>query len=329
VRTTVVGSWPPDARYAAELARYHRGQLDNGSAEKLLTDVASAAIAQQRVCGVDEITGGETSADSFILHFPHLLSGIAPSENTAAWDGRGTFRITGAIGAPDGLGIARAFARERSIDPDLQKVTIPGPSEITTMLEPREAARAAWPTVIELIRAEMRALIEMGARDIQLDVPQIAMGLADGGWDTALAVETIMAIFDGVRGVRRSLHLCYGDFGARTWARNRSLRPLLPTLRHLTGNIDRVVIELSLAEQWADRHLLCDLDERLEIAAGLVDVKNPRIQTVDELAFMTEDLLGVLAPRQILLCPSCGFGRRWVRLAVDKTKVMVECARRF
>jgi hypothetical protein len=65
-----------------------------------------------------------------------------------------------------------------------------------------------------------------------------------------------MAIFDGVRGVRRSLHLCYGDF-------------------------------------------------------------------------ITEDLLGVLTPRQILLCPSCGFGRRWVQLAVDKTRVMVECARRF
>jgi len=49
------------------------------------------------------------------------------------------------------------------------------------MLEPREAARAAWPTVTELIRAEIRTLIEIGARDIQLDVPQTAMGLADGG----------------------------------------------------------------------------------------------------------------------------------------------------
>jgi len=329
VRTTVVGSWPPDARYAAELARYHRGQLDNGDAEKLLTEVATVAIAQQRTCGLDEITGGETSADSFILHFPRLLSGIVPSENTAAWDGRGAFRIAAPVGAPVGLGIAASFVRERSIYPDLQKVTIPGPPEITTMLEPREAARAAWPTVTELIRAEIRTLIEIGARDIQLDVPQIAMGLADGGWDTALAVETIMAIFDGVRAVRRSLHLCYGDFGARTWARNRSLRPLLPTLQRLTGSIDRLVLELSLPEQWADRHLLCDLDDRLEIAAGIVDVKSPRIQTVDELAFMTEDLLGVLPPQQLLLCPSCGFGRRWVRLAVGKTTVMVECAQRF
>ena len=104
-----------------------------------------------------------------------------PSENTAAWDGRGAFRITAPVCAPVGLGIAASFVRERSIYPDLQKVTIPGPPEITTMLEPREAARAAWPTVTELIRAEIRTLIEIGARDIQLDVPQTAMGLADGG----------------------------------------------------------------------------------------------------------------------------------------------------
>ena len=58
----------------------------------------------------------------------------------------------------------------------------------------------------------------------------------------------------------------------------------------------------------------------------LIDVAR---ETVDELTFMTEDLLGVLTPRQILLCPSCGFGRRWVRLAVDKTTVTVECAQRF
>src|SRR5207302_10926013 len=142
---------------------------------------------------------------------------IVASENTAAWDGRGTFRIVGPIGAPQGLRIASAFGRERRIDPQLEKVTIPGPSEITTMLEPREAARAAWPVVIDLIRAEIRALVDMGARDIQLDVPQIAMGLADGAWDTTQAVDTISALFGGVRGVRRSVHLCYGDFGARTW----------------------------------------------------------------------------------------------------------------
>jgi len=329
MRTTLVGSWPAEVRYQSDLVRYHRGELDHDTAERLLVEVATVAIGQQRACGVDEITGGETSADSFILHFPRVLSGIVASGNTAAWDGRGTYRIIGQLGAPHGLDIAAAFGRERRIDPQLEKVTIPGPSEITTMLEPREAARAAWPAVIELVRAEIRVLVDMGARDIQLDVPQIAMGLADGGWDTAQAVDTISAVFDGVHGVRRSVHLCYGDFGARTWARHRELRPLLPTLQKLSGMVDRIVLELSLPEQWAERQLLSELDETIEIAAGIVDVKSPRVETVDELARMTEDLLRLIGPERLLLCPSCGLGRRSVQLAIDKTTVMIACAQRF
>jgi 5-methyltetrahydropteroyltriglutamate--homocysteine methyltransferase len=211
----------------------------------------------------------------------------------------------------------------------LEKVTIPGPSEITTMLEPREAAQAAWPAIIDLIRAEIRTVVALGARDIQLDVPQIAMGLADGGWDTAQSVETISAVFDGLHGVRRSVHLCYGDFGARTWTRNRELRPLIATLQNLAGTLDRVVLELSLPEQWAERRLLSEIDASIEIAAGIMDVKSPRIQTPDELARMTEDLLEVIPAERLLLCPSCGLGRRSVQLAVDKTKAMVACAQRF
>jgi methionine synthase II (cobalamin-independent) len=107
------------------------------------------------------------------------------------------------------------------------------------------------------------------------------------------------------------------------------LRPLLPTVQHLTGRIDRVVLELSPPEQWSDRHLLSDVDGSLEIVAGIVDVKGSRNQTLDELAFITEDLLHVLPPERLLLCPSCGFGRRWVQLAIDKTAVMVACARQF
>ena len=126
-------------------------------------------------------------------------------------------------------------------------------------LEPREAARRAWPVVVDLIRTEIRRLILAGATDVQLDVPQIAMGLADGGWETAAAVDIIAAIFAGFTAIRRSVHLCYGDFGARSWVTNRALSPLIPTIQALGGGIvDRVVLELSLPEQRAERHLLSE-----------------------------------------------------------------------
>ena len=85
LRTTVVGSWSPEERCRAPLARYFRGQMDEPESESLLNRVAAVAIAQQRACGLDEYTGGETSADSFVLHLPRFLTGIEPTDPLDAW----------------------------------------------------------------------------------------------------------------------------------------------------------------------------------------------------------------------------------------------------
>jgi methionine synthase II (cobalamin-independent) len=60
-----------------------------------------------------------------------------------------------------------------------------------------------------------------------------------------------------------------------------------------------------------------------------VDVKSPRLQTVDELARMCEQLLELINEHRLLLSPSCGLGRRSVPIAIGKTKSMVACAARF
>jgi len=326
LRTTVVGSWPPEERFRPALGRYFRGKLTDEAADAVLREVATIAIAQQRACGLTSYTGGETSADSFVLHFAQRLAGVQATPRVDAWGGRGSYRVVAEVSAPHSLGIAAAFRRERTIAPELSKVTVPGPSEVTTQLEPPAVRQASWPAAVELIRAEMRALIASGAGEIQLDLPQVAMGLADGGWETAQAIETIAAIFDGAPGVRRSVHLCYGDFGGRSWAQNRALHPLLPLLQQLDGVVDQVVLELSLPEQWAERHLLGELPPSLDLAAGIVDVKSPTIGTPSEIAHATEELVRLIPPERLLLSPSCGLGRRTVALAIAKVTAMVQAA---
>jgi hypothetical protein len=93
-----------------------------------------------------------------------------------------------------------------------------GLAATVTQLEPADARRASWPAVMRLLRAEIAELLVAGAREVQLDLPQIAMGLADGGWETNEAVDIIgELVADLPAGIRKSTHLCYGDFGARTW----------------------------------------------------------------------------------------------------------------
>ncbi len=326
IRTTVVGSWPPAAEFIPALEAYHQGELAPHETEPLLRQVAAQAITEQCACGIHEYTGGETSADTFILHFPACLTGIEPTEDREAWGNRGTYRVIGPIGAPNGLGIAAAFQRERALDANITKVTLPGPSEITMRIEPIEARQATWPAVIELIRAEMQACIDLGATDIQLDLPHVAMGLVDraDGWTTENAAALIRSIFVGFTGVRRSIHFCYGDFMAQSWTTNRTFHPLLPTIQALDGVIDRVVLEFSLPEQWAERALLAQIPIRMEVAAGIIDVKSPIIETVADVAAKIQELLRYVPAERLLICPSCGLGRREPALAIGKAQVMVD-----
>lgn len=326
LRTTVVGSWPPAAEFSPALEAYHEGRLSPDATEPLLRQVATQAIAEQCACGLHEYTGGETSADTFILHFPACLTGIEPTADREAWGNRGTYRVVGPIGAPNGLGIAAAFRRERALDAKITKVTLPGPSEITMRIEPEEEQRAIWPAVIELIRAEMQACIDLGATDLQLDLPHVAMGLVDSkdGWTTESAAALIRALFAGFTGVRRSLHFCYGDFMAQSWTTNRTFHPLLPTIEALDGVIDRVVLEFSLPEQWAERALLAQIPNSMEVAVGIIDVKAPTVETVAEVTGKIQELLHYLPPERLLICPSCGLGRRETALAIGKAQVMVQ-----
>lgn len=325
IRTTVVGSWPPAQIFADGLQRYHHGDLSPHQAEEFLKEVAAIAIEQQRSCGLDEYTGGETSADYFILHFPRVLSGIEPTENRKAWDDRGTYRLTGPLGAPQGLGLANAFQRERALDPAIRKVTIPGPSEIIMMIEVGEDRPHALAQAVELIRAEMQACIALGASDIQLDLPHVAMGLVDDEeWNTQSATELVATILTGFTGIRRSIHFCYGDFSAKTWTDNRNFHALLPTIQALDGIVDRVVLEFSLPEQWAERALLAEIPASIEVAAGIVDVKSPVVESPQELVEKIEALLLYVPAGRLLICPSCGFGRRNEKMALHKTAAMVE-----
>ncbi|MCE7982266.1 MAG: hypothetical protein DYG89_13805 [Caldilinea sp. CFX5] len=326
IRTTVVGSWPPAAEFIPALEAYHQGRLSPEETEPLLQRVAAQAIAEQCACGLQEYTGGETAADTFILHFPAGLTGIEPTEDREAWGNRGTYCVVGPLAAPNGLGIAAALQRERALDAKITKVTLPGPSEITMRIEPVEARRATWPAVIDLIRTEIQACIDLGATDIQLDLPHVAMGLVDNkdGWTTASAAALIHALFAGFTGIRRSVHFCYGDFMAQSWTTNRTFHPLLPTIQALAGVIDRVVLEFSLPEQWAERALLAQIPQSMEVAVGIIDVKSPIVETPAAVVAKIQELLSYVPAARLLICPSCGLGRRDTALAVGKAQVMMQ-----
>jgi methionine synthase II (cobalamin-independent) len=51
---------------------------------------------------------------------------------------------------------------------------------------------------------------------------------------------------------------------------------------------------------------------KYELAAGIVDVKDPRVQSAQEVCQLAEQLMRLVPPDRLLLCPSRGLGRRTV-----------------
>ena len=67
-------------------------------------------------------------------------------------------------------------------------------------------------------------------------------------------------------------------------------------------------IECSYAGQWADRGMLADVPDSIQIIAGIADVKRSP-QGVDELREKIESLLDVVPEDRLLVSSSCGCGR--------------------
>lgn len=331
IRTTVVGSWPLPEMYRERLLQYHRGILPEMLIKPTLVGAAEIAIREQKSTGVAQFMGGEFFAEVFIQHIPRKLTGIRLVKPQAAelkaYTDLAEYALVDDIDAPQGLGYVEAFRRESQIAPDLEKASVPGPLEILAHIRPTPELRTQIPRAIMIVNREVRGLVAAGAREVQLDIPYIAIRSVLGQLTPAEAVELIAQSFAGVEGIK-TIHCCLGDLGSRPAITVHNLRALLPYIVQLSGIIDKVHLECSHPGQWADRACLRDIPKDMEVVAGIVDVKAP-VETVGQIEERIREVLRFVEPERLWVAPSCGLGRCTTEVAIGKLSRMVEAARRF
>jgi 5-methyltetrahydropteroyltriglutamate--homocysteine methyltransferase len=332
IRTTVVGSWPLPEMYRERLLQYHRGTLPEMLVRPTLVGAAELAIREQKATDVTQFMGGEFFAEVFIQHIPRKLTGVKLLKPQAAelkeYTDLAEYEISGDIAAPHGLGYAEAYRREVLIDRALEKVSTPGPLEVLAHLRPIEKAQAQLPRAIDIVNHEVQALAAAGAREVQLDVPYIAVQSVLKQMSPTQAVDLIAQSFAGVK-VTKTIHCCLGDLGSKPAVPVHNLHALMPFVKQLAGIVHKVHLECSHPGQWADRACLRDIPKELEVIAGIVDVKTP-VETIDEIADHIREVLRFVEPERLWIAPSCGFGRRRTTdIAIGKLSRMVEAAKRF
>jgi len=311
LRTTCVGSWPIPFGLRPHLKRYYTGETSDTDAVPLLTQAARISMDEMLACGVDQIMGGEVWGPDFVHHVPPRLEGletIQRRDTSKGYEGIGRYRIVSDISAPKGTGHALGYRREHEIEAGLDKAAVPSPLTMTLGMENDPRLKEQLPNYIQIVKDEVVDMADAGALEIQLDAPAEATSLVNGTSEAADLFETLVAPFTDVSDVTRTIHFCLGDISRRPGTEMQNLSPLMPLFQMLDGFVDRVHIECSHPGQWADRHLLSEIPDSIEIIAGIADVKQ-QPEPVPVLAERIELLLTIVNEERLLLSTSCGCGR--------------------
>ena len=337
LRTTVAGSWWPLPEFEDELLRYHRGELGEAEGEALLRRAATLAIEEQRGLGLTEWTGGEHSSYEFIDHLQRCLTGlriVVPSKaEIFDYDDLAYAQIEGELTAPNGIGYADAYLRERELPGGVRKATVVGPVEVAiNVINELDGLKGQMPNLIKIVNSDMRRLAEAGCPHVQLDVPAVHTLITNGAMTVDEAADIIIRCFDGVDGTRRGIHICSGNLRGRPLAGNLTSAPWVEITQRLDGVIDIAHLALHYFNRYLERELFAGVPKSIEIAAGIVDEGSYAVEPVEKIRERAADWARVIGEERLWLSPSCGFGRHSARdipVLRQKMENMVEAAASF
>ena len=304
ILTTTVGSYPvPDWLVALP-------------SEQALLDATRVVFGLQRQAGIDLPTDGELyrfdvnhpDTNGMIEYFVHKFGGVRRDvgrPDTAAFRAKAEMRfrhkpaavVTGPI-TEGVLNLPEDCARAASVAGGPFKFTLTSPYMLARTLLDEHYHDFAKLT-LAIADALAAQVGELSCACVQVDEANIPGNPTDG----PLAAEAINRVLDAVR-VKKAVHFCFGNYAGQTiqkgeWA---GLIAFLNSLR-----TDHLVLELAHRPP-SDLEALKDLDARIGIGLGVVDIKVNHIETPEEIARAIERAERTLGPNRVCYVhPDCGF----------------------
>jgi 5-methyltetrahydropteroyltriglutamate--homocysteine methyltransferase len=318
LQTTVIGSYPFPGWL--EFASAHSEEFGEADIDEMRTDAVIAAVHDQIAAGLDVITDGEQSRYDFNLSFYGQLQGIRATPfsprrfGPPAHDQRGKYPVTGTILSSHGLGAVVEFKLLQKIAPPgpTLKASVPGPYTLSGRIEPGGAYPSRWEVtdaLIPIVRAELEKLVDTGCREITLDEPSMSCYgyREDPRRFVKIFTETVRPV---VGRCRLSTHLCFGNYKGRAVAPRR-YAPLFPAFFELP--VDEIHLEMA-SREFAEIELIGEIAKRgIDVAVGIIDVKNYYIETPNDVAERVRLCLKYAPADRLSFAPDCGLSQtaRW------------------
>jgi 5-methyltetrahydropteroyltriglutamate--homocysteine methyltransferase len=318
IKTTVVGSYPFPGWL--EFASINLDKFGAADIEEMIEDAVVAAVHDQTSAGLDVITDGEQTRLDFNLSFYGFLKGLQPNhEETRKWgppahDQRGKHSIVEPLTAPKGLGAVKEYTRLKKLAPSghILKASVPGPYTLSGRMIPDGKIYKDRFEVTEgllpFVKKELEDLVAAGCQEITVDEP--SMSCYAYKEDTKRFVDIFNRTVETVVGKTRvSTHLCFGNFKGRPVG-YRKLYPMLPDFLDMT--VDEIHIEMANRE-FDEIELLAEFAQKMDVAVGIIDVKNYYVETVKDVIERIEKCLKYVPAERLAVAPDCGLSQtaRW------------------
>jgi 5-methyltetrahydropteroyltriglutamate--homocysteine methyltransferase len=262
----------------------------------------------------------------FNLGFYDYLGGLEPVRRARHWgapahDQRDRYRCLAPLSAPDGLGTVTEYHRLREYARGPVKTPVPGPFTLAGCIEGGDVYAdrgAVTEALIPIVRAELMAIVAAGVDFIQLDEPSFACHPDAPDHFLDVVARTVGGVDAYI-----SMHMCFGNYRGRAVG-HRSYRPLFPHIGRVAVN--QLALEFA-SRELAEVELLAELPGTMDVAVGLVDVKNTWIEPPELVASRIRAVLKHVPPERLSVTPGCGFSQTARHIAVPKSKALVEGAR--
>ena len=325
IPATVIGSWSFPGWYAkfCDDAARHPDLYGADDREEALRDAVRLAVDDQLRAGADVITDGEMQRVDFNLGFYDYLEGLKPLPPARRWgapahDQRSKYVCVAPLTAPRGLGLVEEYRRLRQITQAAVKVPVPGPYTLAGCIQGGDVYASRdeiTEALLPIVNAEMKALERAGVDFIQLDEPSFACHPDKPEQFLDIIARTVAGVT-----AKTSMHMCFGNFRARAvgW---RSYAPLFPHLARAAVN--QLALEFASREM-AEVELLKQVPAPMEVALGLVDVKNTWVEPPELVAARLRQALQYIDPERVHVTPDCGFSQTARFIAQRKLASMVE-----
>lgn len=324
IRTTLVGSYPvPD-------------WLIGQPSEQGLIDATRVVMKTQELAGLDAVVDGELyrwdvnhpDTNGMIEYFIRPMSGIRTAisrmeaEAFARQEGMG-FRTqpAGIVEGPIGegtLNLPRDYLRARACTKHPLRFTVTGPHMLAkTLLDRHYADKPPLAMAIAAALADQVAAIDPDV--LQLDEANITGHPDEGGW----AADAINVVLDAAtRSKEKGIHLCFGNYGGQSIQKGlwKSLIGFMNRLR-----CDHVMLEFAYRGYDELPYFRDDLDPRIGIGLGVVDIKSNVVETPERIARRIEQAVKVLGDGRVKwVNPDCGFWMNKRSIADRKMAALVQ-----